>query len=531
MVMDSHRHIDARTEGYPDGVSPYDLVMRSINATLITCLVVLALTILGGMLRWGFMDHPMRYDESFSYLRFASQGPWYVATHYEAPNNHILHNLMVWASAGVFGSGPVALRLPAFAAGVLIIPATAWLAWSLFRRRAVAIIAAIAVCVSSPLIEYAANSRGYSLVTLLTIVMIICTVDILRSPNRLIPWLLWALLGAVGAFTVPIMLYPVAGLSLAMLVTGIRASDTSRRQAVLRRFPLALGLCGLITLLLYLPLLLSAGVGATLRSADLAASVFNQQVGTVGNMVLATAHAWTRDAGLLWVVLLSLGILRFLTLASRKLTTSYLLPVVMLGGAAAIVLAQGQVLAPRALMFGLPVVLVCASRGLCGLFTRDGQADARPMALQLAPVCVLLVAAGLSASSVRQREYLCSEPDTLVDVERIVDEYRDFGADRSSLLVRYTPATRYYLLRNGLASPIQPEAAGVERVYIVEDRSKPLPELWHRGVEGYELYGPPRVWREFSRCTMYAADRLQRCESDTTKHVSDPLTGTAKSKG
>jgi hypothetical protein len=36
---------------------------------------LLAITLVGGALRWSFLDHPMRYDESLNYYQFTSRSP------------------------------------------------------------------------------------------------------------------------------------------------------------------------------------------------------------------------------------------------------------------------------------------------------------------------------------------------------------------------------------------------------------------------------------------------------------------------
>jgi hypothetical protein len=45
-------------------------------------------------------------------------------------------------------------------------------------------------------------------------------------------------------------------------------------------------------------------------------------------------------------------------------------------------------------------------------------------------------------------------------------------------------------------------------VYIVADGRRPLEQLWHTGVEGFEAYAPPRLWRELRQSAAYVAERL-----------------------
>ena len=58
--------------------------------------------------------------------------------------------------------------------------------------------------------------------------------------------------------------------------------------------------------------------------------------------------------------------------------------------------------------------------------------------------------------------------------------------------------------------PLSPDASAAERVFIVADAARSLNEAWHAGIDGFDDFGPPRTWRVLSRCTLYAADRVDR---------------------
>ncbi len=78
------------------------------------------LTLAGAAVRWRFLNHPMRYDESFFYTANCSRSLWYIATHW----GHVLHSLLVRVATHFLGASPPAVRLPAFVAGVMLIPLT-----------------------------------------------------------------------------------------------------------------------------------------------------------------------------------------------------------------------------------------------------------------------------------------------------------------------------------------------------------------------------------------------------------------------
>jgi hypothetical protein len=61
-----------------------------------------------------FLFQPMRYDEAFTFMRYASK-PFYIGlSYYETPNNHIFHTFLVHIVYSILGDQPWAIRLPAF---------------------------------------------------------------------------------------------------------------------------------------------------------------------------------------------------------------------------------------------------------------------------------------------------------------------------------------------------------------------------------------------------------------------------------
>ena len=172
----------------------------------------------------------MRYDEALTFNEFASRPLYYALSFYPDPNNHLLNTLLMHFSAGALGSAPWVLRLPAFVAGVLLVPATYALAQLLYGPRA-AFLSAVLVAVSSYLVEYSTNSRGYTLqalgfVALLGLVIVAVRRD---SPTAL---LLAALVAALGAYAVPTMFY---GVVVAAIWLGIQMRR--REPGTYQRWP------------------------------------------------------------------------------------------------------------------------------------------------------------------------------------------------------------------------------------------------------------------------------------------------------
>ena len=142
----------------------------------------------------------MRYDESATFMWYASQ-PFYVGlSKYTAPNNHLFHTLLVHISYQLFGDSVFSLRFPAFLAGVLIIPFT-YLTFRYVYDRHTGLFTAALAGSSSLLIQYSTNARGYTLVTLFFLLLLLCFAH-LRKHREPACWLIIAVLGALAMHTI-----------------------------------------------------------------------------------------------------------------------------------------------------------------------------------------------------------------------------------------------------------------------------------------------------------------------------------------
>lgn len=221
---------------------------------------LVSVAVIAIVLRLLYLAQPMRYDEAVTYMHFVRL-PWLRAlSSYTYPNNHLFHTLLAKASVTVFGNSPWALRLPAFLAGLLLVAATYAVARAFYGARA-ALIAAAIVASSGVLVLYSTNARGYAIVVLAFLLLVLSAIRLLRGAGTG-QWIAFAVIAALGLWTIPVMLYPLGTvavwLALSLLLDGKRAE--------LRRLAIALGAAGGLALLLYLPVISSAGLAAITRN-------------------------------------------------------------------------------------------------------------------------------------------------------------------------------------------------------------------------------------------------------------------------
>ena len=129
---------------------------------------VIVLIFLAVVFRLERANSPMVHDEAYTYVTF-SRSLFLAISDYSKPNNHILHSILVYFSTRIFGKAAWAVRLPALLAGVLLVPASYWLASRLYDRWT-ALGTAFLVAWFPPLVVYSNVARGYSMVALFTLI-------------------------------------------------------------------------------------------------------------------------------------------------------------------------------------------------------------------------------------------------------------------------------------------------------------------------------------------------------------------------
>lgn len=213
------------------------------------------ITLLGLVLRLLDINKPIAYDEAYTFINFASQSFKHILADYSAPNNHIFHTILVGIAYRLFGGEPWVVRLPAFLAGTFMAPIMYFTARRSFSRPQ-ALGAAALVAVVPVLIDYSVNGRGYTLLFVFALLLANFGGILITRQNK--PALIaYGITAALGFYTIPIFLYPMAGISLWVVTTYLFAQEPW--QTRLRRETVFLGMCllaGLLTFLFYSPVIL-----------------------------------------------------------------------------------------------------------------------------------------------------------------------------------------------------------------------------------------------------------------------------------
>lgn len=320
-----------------------------------TAMVVI--TLIAAIARALLLARPLHYDEAFTLTEYASRSPLFFLTRYTHPNNHVLHTLLAWIATRIADTAWIA-RLPAFLAGVTVVPA-AWLAAARIDRRTALIAAALAAG-ATPLVEYSAQARGYT-------ILVLCVLFLYALRPRPLGA---GLLIAAGAWTIPVMAYAAAGY-LAWRFLDDRG--TAVRTAVV---------AAAATFVLYVPILVVSGPGSIVANGNVLPVPYDVFFTELPRSLATMWREW--NLSFTWAGGLVLAIA---AATQRRFALPLLVAITAIG---AMLVASHRVPFARVWIFLLPLFLLAAAHGL-----------SRIVPERLAGGIAILVAAITAANAVR----------------------------------------------------------------------------------------------------------------------------------
>lgn len=190
--------------------------------------LLLGIVALGAFLRLQHLDADLSHDEIYTWQVFASQSYQEIVTSYFVPNNHILHTLAVRLIAQCLGHDAITLRLPAFFAGILALPAIYLLTRTIFNSTLAGFFAMFLLALAPSHIDYSHQARGYSMLLLFSVLHLLGAWWSLR--RHPLWWGLYIFSGFLAIYTIPSAVYHVIPLNLWLLLVSWQ--DKNYRQSL-----------------------------------------------------------------------------------------------------------------------------------------------------------------------------------------------------------------------------------------------------------------------------------------------------------
>jgi hypothetical protein len=461
------------------------------------------------VLRLIFIGLPIRYDEATTYMEYASKPIPILLSYYSSPNNHIFHSLLVHISTWLFGDGLLAIRLPALLAGWLIVPAC-YLAFRLLYDKRVGLMAAALTAICPVLVQFSVNARGYTLTTLFFLILLSLMAN-LREKHNPAGWVLVCLISALGLWTIPIMIFPIAVVCFWWLLS------TSPGQSILtwRHFrPLLFTMTATVflTATLYMPVVIGSG-WEMLWSASGAAnreSIHHLML----NALIAPWNLATRFwPDLLVFALGGLILIGFFThwvMSHRGVWIGF----AVIAGPYLVLLIFRSNPFERVWLFATPVILGICAVGLTWLSRRLNYMKRSKLSLAAAAVTLTL---GLGLFTALSAEIPASEEGSTLHDARAITKRIAMQWQKGDAVLTACPVDEplaYHFNRQGL--PVAPVFALItnrlekaDRIWVVTKHpyGPSLANLLKQAGPQVKAFIPPVVIKRFPQASIYLMER------------------------
>lgn len=501
----------------------YRAINKEDKIHLFTIFIIIIIAI---VVRICFLFQPMRYDEAFTFTYFASKPLYIGLSSYIEPNNHIFHTFLVHIAYLFLGNKPWVIRLPALISGILLVPASYLLIRKFYNKHAALLTTAI-IASSSYLIEWSTNARGYSLLCLIFLLIITLAIYLKQSTNQA-AWLTFALLCTLGFYTIPIMLLPFGIVILWLFLSLILKDINITRSLMFKNLLVYSIIIVLLTLILYLPVILTSGVESIVAHKHIIANkrvdlgyfsffwqYFPRRFGQVWT-------EWNRDIPMMLKILLALGF--FLSLVFHKRLTVHRVHIILPAAIWLIPVISVQRVGPavRGWQFLLPLYIGLSCSGITFLLKFIDSIIGKYKSVIIV-FSALTLSLWLGLNVIRSQSVCFSdEASTLRDAEQVTLDLKDY-LKPGDKVVAHSPSDQpliYYFNMYSVPAKyifsesdryIQSESDDTSRIIVIVNdyyNQNLMEVLDKRGVLAANL-GDPKLIYKYEYASVYKMNRIQ----------------------
>lgn len=292
------------------------------------------------------MLQPITYEEARAFDLHISRPVGSIVEQRTDPLAQTFHSLLAKGSIAVFGVNKIALRLPAFIAGILSMALFYLFTRAMFNRY-IAMLALALVASSAPLIEYGALAQGHAVGWFFMTLALVLGRHFVKE-NSTISAVLIGIVLALGMWTITAMIYPALMVFIYLLLYILLRYQGSIRKRLVSLLIAFIVFVGLVIVLQF-PILSQHGLAFLL---DQAPNVDHTWPRFVLQQQDAAFHLWVAIADTTGNVIALLGIIA--VLASAFISMKYRVIMFSLAlGAIPLVLLQAHVPPPPAWYYSL----------------------------------------------------------------------------------------------------------------------------------------------------------------------------------
>jgi uncharacterized membrane protein len=491
----------------------HEAVRRDENSHL----AALFLVLIGALVvRIWFLFQPIRYDEAFTFLQFASKPLYRGLSDYSYPNNHPFHTLLVHIAFRIFGNEPWVIRLPAFCAGILTVAASYVATRMVFDKRS-ALLTAAFVASSPLLILYSTNARGYMLICLFFLALWILGTSLLQRSTAA-KWLLFAIIGASGFYTIPVMLYPFGIIIVWLCLSLIISHKMIDRLAFLRNLLLTLAAVIALTGLAYMPIFIVSGFESLVANRFVKPLPWSSYSTHVMSYLYSIWVYWNKDVSF-WVKLpcaagFLLSCIFYRRLIAVRVPIVAAIPICSI----ALISAQRVLPNPRVWLFLVPLYFGFACSGI-NLFISHLEMKIRNHArstVLLNDGVPVMIALCLTFSAINTKGIVNStETGTLRDAEEIALFMKDYLQPGDAVYAPCpsdSPLNYYFTIHDVPAAHLFPDAdTDHKRVVVIVNHHahQTLASILNEAHLKKRGFSNPKVIKQYDSATLYEMYRSE----------------------
>jgi hypothetical protein len=322
-----------------------------------------------------------------------------------------------------------------------------------------------------------------------------------------------AIIAALGAWTIPTMLYPVGGIALWLWLEA-RVGDASTDTKTMRTRLRWTGLAALaLTVVLYLPVIARSGIALVIGNRFVrpqSRSVFFAQL---TGFLRDVGADFTRGWGPWLSALLGVGLVVALVASTRIARHRVPMLVPVLAWSLALLVANGRLPYIRVWMFMLPLVLATSIAGIEWL-TRRSLARATPRTRHRATMTAVGVITTAASIALIRSDVVSAAEDTgtLRDGVAIARYLAENAQPRDRVIASAPsdlPLAYHLRARIGNANLLRATPDSAQRLWVVVNSTTGQSE--RQLVDAAEIvtsdFGAPLLARRFADATVYVRRR------------------------